>query len=195
VTDEVNLFFISKRNFNNIMEKENNIMNNVIQLIDLKAKALIGKINNFRYEYRNVVINNLNNKKNQSKNLKNNFVFEYKYIYNRNQQKEENPKNINNGNRIDNLTNINNFKNKELIMRYNKKNKNKKSETINYKLFKNNELLNYLKNKKIARNNSISDSISLNDINKNLLSNRYIYQPKFNNILRQIPQQIILGKK
>ena len=181
VTDEVNLFFISKRNFNNIMEKENNIMNNVIQLIDLKAKALIGKINNFRYEYRNVVINNLNNKKNQSKNLKNNFVFEYKYIYNRNQQKEENPKNIN---RIDNLTNINNFKNKELIMRYNKKNNNKKSETINYKLFKNNELLNYLKNKKIARNNSISDSISLNDINKNLLSNRYIYQPKFNNILK-----------
>jgi hypothetical protein len=69
-------------------------------------------------------------------------------------------------------------------MRYNKKNKNKKSETINYKLFKNNELLNYLKNKKIARNNSISDSISLNDINKNLLSNRYIYQPKFNNILK-----------
>ena len=167
VTDEVNLFFISKRNFNNIMEKENNIMNNVIQLIDLKAKALIGKINNYRYEYRNVVINNLNNKKNQSKNLKNNFVFEYKYINNRNQQKEENKKNIN-GNRFGNLTNTNYFKNKELIMRYNKKNKNKKNKTINYKLFKNNELLNYLKNKKTARNNSISDSISLNDIKENL---------------------------
>ena len=71
-------------------------------------------------------------------------------------------------------------------MRYNKKNKtkNKKNETINFKLFKNNELLNYLKNKKTPRNNSISGSISLNDINKNLLNNRYIYQPKYNNILK-----------
>ena len=41
VSDETNLFFISKRNFNDIIEKENNIMNNVIQLIDLKAKTLI----------------------------------------------------------------------------------------------------------------------------------------------------------
>ena len=183
ITDEANLFFISKRNFNNIMEKENSIMNNVIQLIDLKAKALIGKINNFRYEYRNVVINNLSNKKNKSFNLNNN----NNYLNDkskRNVNNEEKKVVFNTKNIKGNFTNINFFRNKELIMRYNKNNKNKKNSG-NVKLFKNNELLNYLKNKKLVRSNSISESLSLNNINKNLLSNRYIYQPKYiNNIFK-----------
>ena len=181
ISDEANLFFISKRNFNNIMEKENGIMNNVIQLIDLKAKTLIGKINNFRSEYRNVVINSLSNKKNKSFNSNNNkFYFNDKIKINDN--KEDKKVAINTKNIKGNYININFFKNKEFIMRF-KNNKNKKIPG-NVKLFKNNELLNYLKNKKLFRSNSISESLSLNNINKNLLSNRYIYQPKYSNMFK-----------
>ena len=181
ISDEANLFFISKRNFNNIMEKENGIMNNVIQLIDLKAKTLIGKINNFRSEYRNVVINSLSNKKNKSFNSNNNkFYFNNKIKINDN--KEDKKVAINTKNIKGNYININFFKNKEFIMRF-KNNKNKKIPG-NVKLFKNNELLNYLKNKKLFRSNSISESLSLNNINKNLLSNRYIYQPKYSNMFK-----------
>ena len=180
ISDEANLFFISKRNFNNIMEKENGIMNNVIQLIDLKAKTLIGKINNFRSEYRNVVINSLSNKKNKSFNSNNKFYFNDKIKINDN--KEDKKVAINTKNIKGNYININFFKNKEFIMRF-KNNKNKKIPG-NVKLFKNNELLNYLKNKKLFRSNSISESLSLNNINKNLLSNRYIYQPKYSNMFK-----------
>ena len=180
ISEEANLFFISKRNFNNIMEKENGIMNNVIQLIDLKAKTLIGKINNFRSEYRNVVINSLSNKKNKSFNSNNKFYFNDKIKINDN--KEDKKVAINTKNIKGNYININFFKNKEFIMRF-KNNKNKKIPG-NVKLFKNNELLNYLKNKKLFRSNSISESLSLNNINKNLLSNRYIYQPKYSNMFK-----------
>ena len=62
ISDEAKLFFISKHNFNNIMKKENNIMNNVIQLIDYKAKALIGKINLYRNFYKSQIIQKLKNK-------------------------------------------------------------------------------------------------------------------------------------
>ena len=157
VSEEVNLFFLSKRNLNNIMEKESNIMNNIIQLIDLKAKSLIGKINNYRYEYRNVVINNLNHKINKT--------ISYK------KKKEEINKDI---------INNNNLLQNKLILLFNKKNKNKEKLINNIKLFKNNELLNYLKNTKLVRSNSISDTLTINNINKKLITNRYIYQPKYN---------------
>ena len=105
-SDEVNAFYISKANFNNIMEKENDIMNNVIQLIDLKAKTLIGKINNFREAYRNAVINTLKRNKNH-----------FHGIYtDRNRDKSISKEEISKNNNLNDKTNnIHNFKKKEFI--------------------------------------------------------------------------------
>ena len=162
VSDEVNAFYISKTNFNNIMEKENEIMNNVIQLIDLKAKTLIGKINSFREEYRNAVINTL--KRNKTRN-------HFHRIYtDRNSDttitKEEISKNNNNLN--DNINSIHNNK-KKMFIKYNIL----KEKCNNVKLFKNNDLLNYLKNTKLVRSNSIIDTINLH-VNKNIINNRHL---------------------
>ena len=63
ISDETNVFFMSKEYFQNIMEKEGSIMNNVIKLIDLRAKALIGRINSFRINYKNGVFFHMRNKK------------------------------------------------------------------------------------------------------------------------------------
>ena len=164
---EVNVFYISKANFNNIMEKENDIMNNVIQLIDLKAKTLIGKINSFREVYRNAVINTLKRKK-----TKNHF---HRICTDRNSDttivKEEISKNNNNSNLNDNIKVIHNNKKKE----FRKCNilKEKCNPLNNIKLFKNNDLLNYLKNTKLVRSNSIIDNINLH-ANRNILSNRHL---------------------
>ena len=162
VSDEVNAFYISKTNFNNIMEKENEIMNNVIQLIDLKAKTLIGKINSFREEYRNAVINTL--KRNKSRN-------HFHRIYtDRNSDttitKEEISKNNNNLNA--NINSIHNNK-KKMFIKYNIL----KEKCNNVKLFKNNDLLNYLKNTKLVRSNSIIDTINLH-VNRNIINNRHL---------------------
>ena len=179
ISEETNLFFLSKKNFLNIMEKESNIMNNVIQLIDLKAKSLIGKINNYRYEYRNAVINNLNNKRNKTAIFNNNIMDGYNSVKNKKEEVNKvNKEIINNKNDINN----NNILKNKIMMLFNKNNKKNKNIN-NIKLFKNNELLNYLKNRKLGRSNSISDTININNINKNLLSNKYIYQPKFKNIM------------
>ena len=180
VSDEANLFFISKRNFNDIMEKESSIMNNVIQLIDLKAKSLIGKINNYRFGYRNIVINKLNNKKHKNSFLNKTFLTGKKNI---NLKKEESCKNIKDIINYKNSKSVNNIKilkTKEFITSINKKNKNKINKTQTIKLFKNNELLNYLKNRALVRSNSIADSLVLINKNKHILNNKYIYQPKFN---------------
>ena len=179
-SDEVHLFFISKRNFYDIMEKENNIMNNVIQLIDLKAKSLIGKINNFRHEYRTAVINKFNNKKSQLKFLYNNIIEGYNNNTKIKNIKYEASKDEINKSSKDS-DNILTPKNKTMGVDYKKR--NKKIKINNIKLFKNNELLNYLKNKQLVRCNSITDSLNLKNINKILLSNRYIYQPKYKNML------------
>ena len=163
---EVNVFYISKANFNNIMEKENDIMNNVIQLIDLKAKTLIGKINSFREVYRNAVINTLKRKK-----TKNHF---HRICTDRNSDttivKEEISKNNNNSNLNDNIKVIHNNKKKEFLKCHILK--EKCNPLNNVKLFKNNDLLNYLKNTKLVRSNSIIDNINLH-ANRNILSNRH----------------------
>ena len=177
VSDEVNVFFLSKKNFSNIMEKENNIMNNVIQLIDLKAKSLIGKINNFRYDYRNVVINTLSNKKSKNRFLKDSIFTIFNEIKS---DKKEVSKELNNKKTKPNDS-INNSKIRDIIMG-NNKNKKNKSIIKSVKLFKNNELLNYLKNRELVRSNSITDSLTLNNVNKELLSHRYIYISNYNNI-------------
>jgi CRP-like cAMP-binding protein len=62
ISDEAILFFISKNDFNNVMKKDSDIRNNVIHLIDFKAKALIGKINLYRNHHKNLVIKILKNK-------------------------------------------------------------------------------------------------------------------------------------
>ena len=158
VSEEVNVFYISKANFNNIMEKENDIMNNVIQLIDLKAKTLIGKINSFREKYRNAVINTL--KRNKKRN-------HFHGIYtDRNRDtsntKEEISKDNNNMN--DKNRSIHNTKKKKFFRCHILKEKN--NPLNNIKLFKNNDLLNYLKNTKLVRSNSIIDTINFR-INSN----------------------------
>jgi len=158
VSEEVNVFYISKANFNNIMEKENDIMNNVIQLIDLKAKTLIGKINSFREKYRNAVINTL--KRNKTRN-------HFHGIYtDRNRDttntKEEISKD--NYNINDKNSSIHNTKKKKFFRCHILKEKN--NPLNNIKLFKNNDLLNYLKNTKLVRSNSIIDTINFR-INSN----------------------------
>ena len=183
ISNEVNLFFISKDDFNNIMEKESSIMNNVIQLIDLKAKSLIGKINNFRFEYRNAVINNLKSKNYKSV-LFNNLLESTKNINIKNKIYEVSKDEINKNSKE---TDTNFWTKNKTFMINNKKDKKGRNEIIHInkiKLFKNNELLNYLKNKELVRNNSIKDSLNIQNINKNLLSPRYIYKPKTSNIVR-----------
>ena len=135
ISEETHLFFLSKKNFNNIILQNLSIMNNVIQLIDLKAKTLIGQINSFRMNYSEQILNKIKIKRNKlmTKNLSKNNS-EIKLI--------ENSKN-------------NSFYKKNT----NNKCRNKK---INVNLFKNNTLLTYLKNEKLVRNNSLSDLFNIN---------------------------------
>ena len=156
ISDETNVFFMSKEYFQNIMEKEGSIMNNVIKLIDLRAKALIGRINSFRINYKNGVFFHMRNKKK---------------IFYRNQTKSINDSiNIDNSN--SNLNSINESSKERSyyslfpqtkIKISKKKYKLKNIDSI--KLFKNNELLNYLKNKKLLKINALNI--------QNILNNKY----------------------
>ena len=138
ITEETNLFFLPKKYFYNIIEKEGNIMNNIIQLIDLKAKILIGKINSFRMKYNKNVLNIIKNKRNNNnENIKNNIFY---------------------------ISSISNNIKKLKKIKYKTRNNN------NVKLFKNNSLLTYLKNKKLVRINSLSDTFNINI--HEVLSNR-----------------------
>ena len=205
VSDEAHLLFLSKKHFSIIMEKENNIMNNAIQLIDLKAKTLIGKINNFRYDYRKIVINTLNSKKIKNKNIKDKIlaVFNEKKDEKKNEKKEtskekkketskegkkettkEQNTNMNMNRRTKSKESIINGRMRDIIIGINKRRicfKNNEAQK-SVKLFKNNQLLNYLQNRDLVRNNSITDSLNLNNINKKLLSHRYIYKSNYNKI-------------
>lgn len=205
-SDEVHLFFLSKKNFSNIMEKENNIMNNVIQLIDLKAKALIGKINNYRYDYRNNVINTLNNKKFKNKSVKNNtlsMLSEIKYEKDekknekknekKDEKKEATKEQIMNRRTKSNETFINSRIRDIIISNKRKSFKNETQKSV--KLFKNNELLNYLQNRDLVRNNSITDSLNLNNIDKKLLTHRYICKSNYNKIFATNPMAFNFRKK
>jgi hypothetical protein len=152
ISEETHLFFLSKKNFNNIVLQNLSIMNNVIQLIDLKAKTLIGQINNFRMNYSEQILNNIKIKRNKlmTKNLsKNNSEIKL----------------------IENSKNNSFYKSSDKKIKKNTNNKcrNKK---INVNLFKNNTLLTYLKNEKLVRTNSLSDlfNININEVlnNKNV---------------------------
>ena len=142
ISEETHLFFLSKKNFNNIVLQNLSIMNNVIQLIDLKAKTLIGQINNFRMNYSEQILNKIKIKRNKlmTKNLsKNNSEIKL----------------------IENSKNNSFYKSSDKKIKKNTNNRcrNKK---INVNLFKNNTLLTYLKNENLVRNNSLSDLFNIN---------------------------------
>ena len=145
LSKEAHLFFISKNHFSNIIEKEGNIMNNVIQLIDLKAKILIGKINNFKMTYSKRVLNNIKNNQN--------------VLYN-------NYKNSNNKNKILNDMGNNEKSCFNTFHKINiKKLKGKSIKIINpndVELFKKNDLFQYLQNNRLVRKNSLSDFFNIN---------------------------------
>lgn len=151
VSEEATLFFISKKYFNNIIQKESYIMNNVIQLIDLKAKELIGKINLYRNDYKSTVINILKYKDKKIK--KNN-----KSCINSDLNKFSNIKNKEEYNKFKIL------KNKEIKLSESLK-LNKPQNNIC--IFKKNELLNYLKKSKFCESfNSYCHEYNKNDINE-----------------------------
>ena len=151
VSDDARLFFVSKRNFNNVMKKDNNIMNNVIELIDFKAKALIGKINLYRNFYKSQIIQKLKNKQKNAKKISNSCMnLKVNNYINTKNNKEE----VNNNNIVQ-------FKRKEPKIFDNLK--------INFQnkigLFKNNKLLKYLKN------SNFFDSITNYEIDNNIINN------------------------
>ena len=150
VSDVTHLFFLSKKNFNNIVFQNLGIMNNVIKLIDLKAKTLIGQINSFRMKYTEQILNNIKLKKNTMI---------------KNASKNNETKIIENSKNDSFYKTSMNFA--KMIHKKHNKCRNKKT---NVNLFKNNSLLTYLKNEKLVRNNSISDlfNININEfLNKN----------------------------
>ena len=154
ISEEVHLFFFPKKYFNNIVQKETNIMNNLIQIIDFKAKALIGKINNFRIWYSKNVLNSIKNKK--------------KLI----------PDNLNENNKeikVNDNKCFNTFQKVDINKLKNKKNKIRNQN--NFKLFKNNNLLKYLKDEQSVRNSSLSDIYNINI--HEVLSKKKYFSPQF----------------
>ena len=157
ITDEVHLFFLPKKYFNIIIQKEASIMNNLIQIVDFRAKALIGKINNYRIWYSKSILKTIKNKKSL-------------IINNSNENNKEIKLNNNNNS-------FNTFK-KNDTNKFSYKN-NMISNENNFKLFKKNNLLNYLKNEESVRNNSLSDIFNIN-LHEVLSKKRY-FSPQFSN--------------
>ena len=62
ISDEVNLFFISKNNFDILCEKKIEILKSIIQLVELRAKNLIGRISLYKTRFKNIVINTFKKK-------------------------------------------------------------------------------------------------------------------------------------
>ena len=156
ISDEVHLFFFPKKHFNNIVQKQTNIMNNLIQIIDFKAKALIGKINNFRIWYSKNALSTIKNKR--------------KLIFNNlNENNKEIKGNDNNCFNTFQKVDINKLKN----------NRNKIRNQNNFKLFKNNNLLNYLKNEESVRSSSLSDIYNINI--HEVLSRKKYFSPQYSN--------------
>ena len=133
ISNEAILFFISKKDFNNVIKKDSDIRNNVIQLVHFKAKTLVGKINLHRNNYKNHIIKTL--------------------------KKKEKQKLINNNSCINlNVKKYNNEKlSKKDLTEYNILTKQEnKQNSKNIKLFKNNYLMKYLLNKNIGNNSTIN---------------------------------------
>ena len=151
VSDEAILFFISKNYFNNVIQKDSYIMNNVIQLIDLKAKELTGKINLYRNDYKNTVINILKYKDKKNKiNSKSCISLDLKKFNSIRNKKDYNKLNI--------------LKNRDIKLSESLK-LNKVQNNIS--IFKKNDLLIYLKKSKFCESyNSCHHEYNKNDINE-----------------------------
>ena len=151
VSDEAILFFISKNYFNNVIQKDSYIMNNVIQLIDLKAKELTGKINLYRNDYKNTVINILKYKDKKNKiSSKSCISLDLKKFNNIRNKKDYNKLNI--------------LKNRDIKLSESLK-LNKVQNNIS--IFKKNDLLIYLKKSKFCESyNSCHHEYNKNDINE-----------------------------
>ena len=151
VSDEAILFFISKNYFNNVIQKDSYIMNNVIQLIDLKAKELTGKINLYRNDYKNTVINILKYKDKKNKiSSKSCISLDLKKFNNIRNKKDYNKINI--------------LKNRDIKLSESLK-LNKVQNNIS--IFKKNDLLIYLKKSKFCESyNSYHHEYNKNDINE-----------------------------
>ena len=132
VSDEATLFFISKKDFNNIIQMETDIMKNVIQLIDFKIKELIGKINLFKNFHKKVVVKILKIKDKKRMKISNSCI------------------NLN-----ENKYNISSTINEFNVISKNENKPKKISIQKNIKLFKKNELLKYLKNAGYLENDKI----------------------------------------
>ena len=130
ISNEANIFFINKNNFNLILSKEKSLYNSVIQKVELRIKYMIGCIKNFKKhvpvdiskkqknEMSKIELNTIcTNKPFIGKNLKNNFDY--------------NDWNNNNKNKLFNLNKLtdNNISS-------NKTNSRNKS-TVNFNTFKN----------------------------------------------------------
>ena len=147
ISDDANLFFISKKNFENICEKKPEILNSVIQLVEYRAKSLIGKINKYKNQFKHSVINS--------------FKFQKRF------------NDINKSNSVKNISCINIRKNLNFISENNKNIKKdnnglfKNNNLLQY--FKNSKFFDY---SIIANQTSKNNSIFKNKIKfKNLFEN------------------------
>ena len=161
ISNDATLFFISKKDFNNLIQKESYIMYNVIQLIDFKSKSLIGKINLYKNFHKNLVIKTLKNK--EKKNMR--YINSCINI----KENKSNTSNRMNKNEINDPNFLKQIEYKINSIRIQK----------NIKLFKNNSLLKYLKN------SSISESFNFNNENNKDLNNEKISIIKENLVLNK----------
>ena len=171
ISDEANVFFINKNNFNLILGKEKSSYCSVIQKVELRIKYLIGCIKNFR-KHMPVDINkkpknemskieqniNYTNKPFIGKNLKNNF--DYKYWNNNN-------KNISiNLNKIagDDIPSIKSNSRNKSTANFNTINNIKSYPNLREKIMNKNDFV--LKNQEIGKHEFIYNKNNDNDFNK-----------------------------
>ena len=171
ISDEADVFFINKNNFNLILGKEKSSYCSVIQKVELRIKYLIGCIKNFR-KHMPVDINkkpknemskieqniNYTNKPFIGKNLKNNF--DYKYWNNNN-------KNISiNLNKItgDDIPSIKSNSRNKSTANLNTINNIKSYPNLREKIMNKNDFV--LKNQEIVKHEFIYNKNNDNDFNK-----------------------------
>ena len=123
ISDEATLFYIPKNIFKSLYEKKNEILERVIQLVELRAKSLIGQITNFKNRLKRSVLYSFKMQRDH-KIINNN-------IYN------NSTKNLSS-------TNINFNSSNNLFNKIN----NNISNISNISLFKNNNLFQYFQNSK-----------------------------------------------
>ena len=177
ISEEANLFFISKKDFNNLSDIKNEILKNIIQISELKAKNLIRKINIYKNKFEESVIKSIKFKKISSKSCSNFFKKDK-------DKKENNLKLFKNNNLLQYFRRSNffdyshlfNYKNKFKIKNSSETDKSSNINKINYyRFFKgfNNLKINKKIFTKMQRNklNLNMSDIILNDFKKKYFNN------------------------